>query len=131
MKTSLILFISTAIILTFSNILSKNIIPQTIFSAIENGDAKALSSYFNQSIELKIIDKEGIYGKKQAEILLKDFFSDNKPVFFEVIKQEDHVNSSFGICNFDNTTGQKFSVYVYVRNFGSKNIITKLKIEYL
>ncbi|MBN2892561.1 MAG: DUF4783 domain-containing protein [Bacteroidales bacterium] len=129
MKTSLILAISTAILITFGSVFSTYKIPQSIFKAIEKGDADHLAAYFNQSIDLLLVDKSGIYNKDQAEILLRDFFKENEPTYFEIIEQQQQISSSFAMCNIQNSKGDKFSVYILVRKFAGKSIITKLKIE--
>ena len=131
MKTSIILALTTAIILSFGSIFSNQKVPQAIFYAIENGDAKNLAIFFNQNIDLIIVEKSGIYNKRQAEILVKDFFKNNEPVYFEVIEQKELHNSSFAICNFNNSMGEEYSVLIYVRKFGGKTKITKLIFEKL
>jgi Domain of unknown function (DUF4783) len=129
MKTSLIIAITTAILLTFGNIFSTYKVPQAIFNAIENGNSKKLASYFNQNIDLLIIDKSGVYNKGQAEILIKDFLEENNPNSFELIQQTEQINSSFAICNMKNENGEKFSIYILVQKFEGKSVITKLKIK--
>lgn len=129
MKTSLIIAIYTAILLTFGNIFSTDKVPQAIFSAIENGNSKKLASYFNQNIDLLVIDKSGVYNKGQAGILIKDFFKVNRPNSFEVIQQTEQINSSFAICTMENENEEKFSIYILVQKFGGKYVITKLKIK--
>jgi len=51
--------------------------PAEIVQAFINGDAKVISGYFNTSVELIFSEKQGVYGKAQAEQILKNFFSDN------------------------------------------------------
>ena len=128
MKTSIILAITTAVIISFGSIFSSQKVPQAIFYAIENGDAKNLATYFNNNIDLIITDKSGIFNKKQAEILVKEFFDDNESTYFEVIEQKELLNSSFAICNFDSSSGEKYNVYIFVRKLSGKPMITKLKI---
>ena len=131
MKTSLIIAITTAVILTFGNIFSTHKVPQSILVAIENGDAENLAIYFNQNIDLQIVEKSGIFNKNQAEILVNDFFEINKPILFEVVQQKEQINSSFAICEFENAIGEKYGIYILVRKFRGENVITKLKIKYL
>lgn len=53
-----------------------NLLPE-IVQALTNGDAKALSNYFNTSVELIFSDNQNVYGKAQAEQILKNFFNRN------------------------------------------------------
>lgn len=52
-------------------------LPNEIVQALTNGDAKAISNYFNTSVELIFSEKQAVYGKAQAEQILKNFFTNN------------------------------------------------------
>jgi len=53
-----------------------NLSPE-IVQALTNGDAKALSNFFNTSVELIFSESQAVYGKAQAEQMLKTFFNNN------------------------------------------------------
>ena len=59
-----------------TNIKSMNL-PNEIVQALTNGDARAFSNFFNTSVELSINDNQAVYGKAQAEQILKSFFNNN------------------------------------------------------
>jgi len=52
-------------------------LPAEIVQALKSGDAKTFSKYFNTSVELIFSESQGVYGKAQAEQILKNFFSNN------------------------------------------------------
>jgi len=52
-------------------------LPNEIVQALTNGDAKVFSNFFNTSVELIINDSQAVYGKAQAEQILKTFFNNN------------------------------------------------------
>jgi len=52
-------------------------LPDEIVQALKNGDAKTFSKYFNTSVELIFSESQGVYGKAQAEQILKNFFNNN------------------------------------------------------
>jgi len=52
-------------------------LPEEIVQALKAGDAKMVSKFFNSSIELNFSEIQGVYGKAQAEQILKDFFTKN------------------------------------------------------
>ncbi len=56
---------------------SKSDLPAEIVRAMEKGDAKEVGKYFNSSVELIFSDSRGVYGKAQAEQILKNFFAKN------------------------------------------------------
>jgi len=51
--------------------------PEEIVRAFMDGDAKAISNYFNTSVELIFSENQGVYGKAQAEQILRNFFNNN------------------------------------------------------
>lgn len=61
----------------------------TISGHLKSGDSEALSGYFMSSIDLTILDDDGVYSKSQAEQMVSKFFSDNTPSDFEVIHKKD------------------------------------------
>jgi hypothetical protein len=52
-------------------------LPDEIVQALTCCDAKTISKYFNSSVELIFSESQGVYGKSQAEQILKTFFSNN------------------------------------------------------
>jgi uncharacterized protein YfaS (alpha-2-macroglobulin family) len=54
-------------------------LPNEIVQALNKGDAKVISKYFNSSVELIFSESRGVYAKAQAEQILKNFFNDNPP----------------------------------------------------
>ncbi len=54
-------------------------LPGEIVKALEKGDSKSISNYFNSSVELIFSDSQKVYGKSQAEQILKNFFINNGP----------------------------------------------------
>ena len=55
------------------------VVPDEIFSAIKAGNSKVLAKYFNSNVELVILDKDGVYSKTQAELIVREFFAKNIP----------------------------------------------------
>ena len=60
---------------------------EAITSAIKTGNAKELAKIFNANIELVLLDKEDVYSKTQAELILKEFFTKNQPSNFTIVHQ--------------------------------------------
>jgi hypothetical protein len=52
-------------------------LPNEIVQALSNGDAKSISNYFNTFVELNISENQAVYGKAQAEQILRNFFNNN------------------------------------------------------
>jgi Domain of unknown function (DUF4783) len=55
-----------------------------VIDAIKTGDTRQLSLYFDERIDLYLPSNTNNYSKSQAELILKDFFLDNKVRGFRV-----------------------------------------------
>lgn len=53
--------------------------------ALSSGSAKELTNFFNDVVELKIDGQKENYSKKQAEVIMKNFFSKYPPLRFSKI----------------------------------------------
>ncbi len=58
-----------------------------IANSLRSGDARAVSRFFGNTVDLTIINQEEVYSKMQAEQILRDFFSKNTPRSFNIIHQ--------------------------------------------
>lgn len=106
-------------------------IPDGVINAIKTGNSKELAKYFNSNIDLVILDKEGVYSKVQAELILKDFFSNNVVNTTDGFKKN-HEGSKdankFIIGTLYTHKGQ-FRVYFYMKTVNGSFNIHQFKIE--
>jgi len=75
-----------------------------------------------------IVDKEGIYNKVQAEMILKDFFSKNPPRKFSLLHQGGKAESKYGIGNLV-TSENTYRVYFLLKTTNGKPLIHQFRIE--
>ena len=106
----------------------KGDIPSGINLALKEGNAKELSNYMNNNVEMVIIDKEGIYNKVQAEMILKDFFAKNPPRKFSLLHQGGKADSKYGIGNLI-TSDNTYRVYFLLKMTNGKFLIHQFRIE--
>lgn len=83
--------------------------------AIKAGDSKTISTYLDQSLDLKIESQEGTYSGTQAEFVLKDYFRKYPPQSFEYIHKG------------ESPAGAKYAIGSYVSNGGTFRVYMKLK----
>lgn len=103
---------------------------ESVTNAFRAGDAKLLASFFGQTIDLTLLDKEDVYSKGQAEMMLKDFFSRNPPKNFQIVhKGNSQEGTQYGIGHLSTTNGKEFRVTFNSRSSGGKLIINDLRIE--
>jgi hypothetical protein len=103
---------------------------ESITSALNAGDADALSKYFAPSVEISIQDKEQVYAKAKATEVVRNFFTTNKPKSFsQMHKGVSRENSDqYCIGNLVSTTGN-FRVYLYLKVSGSNLSIQEIRFD--
>jgi Domain of unknown function (DUF4783) len=103
---------------------------EDIGSAIRSGDSKQLASYFANTIDLTIINKEDNYSKTQAELIVRDFFSKNPPKSFTMVhKGTSKEGTLYGIGTLTSTKGVNFRTSFYAKKSGEKYFIQELRFE--
>ena len=107
---------------------SAGTIPPEIIKSIRDGDAGRLSSYFNSSIQLVILEKGNVYSRSQATMIMKDFFKKHHVRSFSIIHQGGKANAHYGI-GLLKTDRQTFRIYLLIKPNGNKSYIHQLRIE--
>lgn len=121
-QTSLLLFL-----LMLVAVISFGQIPGQIVNGLKTGDAKAVSVYFNENVELVVLDRENVCSQAQGEQILRDFFSKNKPSDFMITHQGgDEVPYAIGKMQ---TSGENFRIYLVLKSIGNSPKIVQLRIE--
>ena len=103
-------------------------LPSAITVALEKGDAEQLSKFFNTTIDLTILEQNGVYSKQQGTTILANFFSENPVKKFGVIHEGNKDTASFAIGNLT-TSKQTFRVYLLINTIDKQPIIQQLRIE--
>ena len=87
-------------------------ISDDVASAVKTGNASNVAKFFSANVDLKILDKEDVYSKAQAELILKDFFAKNPIKSFAIIhKGTSKSGDQFAIGTYETSTGKKFRSY--------------------
>jgi hypothetical protein len=105
-------------------------IPSGIVSSLNTGNSKALSEYFNQNVELVVLDNDNVYSKAQARQIVSNFFKNfaPKPDGFSILHQGGKEGAKYVIGNLMTTKGN-FRVYFLLKKDGGKEYIHQLRIE--
>lgn len=104
-------------------------IVDSIANAIRSGNSKEVAKFFDSSVEITILDKESVYSKVQAEMVLRDFFSKNPVQSFEVVHRGNSGEGSFYGIGPLKSSNQSFRVYFYVKQKGSASAIQEMRFE--
>lgn len=106
-------------------------IPNDIIVSLETGNAKLLSRYFNQNVELVVLDNDNVYSKAQAQQIVNNFFSSFSPIedkAFSVIHDGGKADAKYVIGKLKTEKGS-FRVYFLLKKNGGKDYIHQLRIE--
>jgi len=112
-----------------SAVLSNFDIIDNIANAIKSGNSREVSKYFDNNVEITISDKESVYSKVQAEMVLRDFFVKYSVQSFELIHRgTSGEGSAYGIGKLK-TANQTFRVYYFVKQKGGNLFIQEMRFE--
>lgn len=101
-----------------------------ITKAISEGNADALGQYFDQTVEVSVMDNEDVYAKAQAIKVVRDFFAQHKPKSFSQVHQGTSKgnDSQYCIGNLVTASGS-FRVYIYLKVSGGNYTIQELRFD--
>ena len=99
-----------------------------IILSLKSGNAKTLSGYFNQNVELVVPDSDNVYSKAQAQQIVSDFFNTYTPVNFSIIHKGGKDGAKYVIGNLSTKEGV-FRVYFLIKHSEGKDYIHQLRIE--
>jgi len=125
MKLKFVLFFMLCLLM--NPLISLGQIPEQIISGLKAGDAKIVASYFNENIELVVIDRELVCSQAQGEQILKDFYTHNKPLDFKITHQGGE-DSSYAIGKMQTGNGN-FRIYLTLKSKSGKSQIVQLRID--
>lgn len=101
---------------------------QDIISALKSGNARELAEYFDNSVEITIGDKTAAGNKKNAEILLSNFFSDAGVKNFELLHKSESAASQYYIGNLNTNTGA-YRTTVFLKQKGKTTYIQEIRFK--
>jgi hypothetical protein len=103
-------------------------IPDEITASLQSGNATMLSKYFNQNVELVVLENENVYSKAHAEQVISNFFKNYPPTRFSIIHQGGKGDSRYAIGTL-HTQAQNFRVYFLIKTTNNISLIHQLRIE--
>jgi hypothetical protein len=126
-KIAFVLILVSGILFSCIPALAQTEIPKDIITSLETGNSKVLANYFNENVELVVLDKDNVYSKAQARQIVNNFFRSNTPESFNVIHQGGK-EAKYVIGNLKTNNGT-FRIYFLLKKNNSKDYIHQLRIE--
>ncbi len=96
--------------------------------SFRTGDPGLLMDYFEETIQLNILDNESESTREQAVEILKKFFRENPPKDFNIKFSSDKENSKFIIGSL-HTDKTSYRINLFFKKNEGKNLIHLLRIE--
>jgi Domain of unknown function (DUF4783) len=121
LRTILVLLFASALFSFASSI-------DEVVSAIKVGDASRISRYFDNMVEISINDKSHGYSKSQAEMVLRDFFSNKGVKTFKVAHRGNTNDSEYCVGSLATESGE-YRTTIFMKVKGDKKLINSLEFD--
>ncbi len=97
---------------------------------IVKGDAECLAAWFDDNLEIAVMNNGRTVSKAQAQRILKAFFDSHTPSSFTITHTAEKSNMKYALGSMT-AGGENFTVTIFVRSRGDSYRIQQLKIERL
>ncbi len=124
MKKILTLLVVAFVLTSFSNYSGID----EIIVGLKAGNASQVSKYFDNTVEVTLPEKSNSYSRSQADLVLRDFFTNNTVKGFEVIHKGENAGSQYCIGNLL-TKSNSFRTTIFMKQKGEKQILQEIRIE--
>lgn len=130
MRTKLILiFVSLLYSISTASAQQQDVI-DTLAKFFNTADASKISTLFSSTLELDILAEENLYSKAQAELIMRDFLSKNKPLSVKIIHRLlSNPNYKLAVLSMA-TIKDKFRVSISLSSNDESFLIKQIRIEY-
>lgn len=95
---------------------------------LEHGNAKNLSAWFSENIELVMFGQRSNCSRSQARQIMKRFFEDYTPHSFDIVHKSGVYPMTYAIGKLEGG-GNKFRITIFVKTTERGNYIQQLSID--
>lgn len=99
-----------------------------VIGALKTGNSTELSKYFDDNVELTLPDKSDSYSKAQAQLIIKDFFTNNNVRGFELKHKGDSPGGHFCIGTLQTSSGS-FRTNVFLKVKNGKEVVKEIRFQ--
>jgi hypothetical protein len=99
-----------------------------VIGALRSGNAAELAKYFDENVELTLPVKSDSYSKAQAQVIIKDFFSNNGVRTFELKHKGDSPGGHYCIGTLQTKSGN-FRAHVFMKTKGNKEVLKEIRFQ--
>ncbi len=99
-----------------------------VVGALRSGNASQLAKYFDSRVDITLPDLNDNFSKKQAEMILKDFFEKNEVRNF-TIKHKGGNNGSHFCIGILQTRSRNFRTKVFMKRKGQQEVVQEIAFQ--
>ena len=99
-----------------------------VIGALRSGNAAELAKYFDDNVELTLPVKSDSYSKAQAQVIIKDFFSNKGVKTFELKHKGDSPGGHYCIGTLQTKSGN-FRAHVFMKTKGNKEVLKEIRFQ--
>ena len=101
-----------------------------ISKAMSSGSASTIGQYFDDNVEIALMNEEKVYNKTQAINKLEQFFSQHQPKGFNQVHEGSSKGNASKYCIGKlQTSDDDFRVYMFISVDNNRFKIQELRIE--
>lgn len=129
-RSSSIITLTSLILLNLYafNAVGQNAVDDVV-SAIKSGNSKMLANYFGNAVEISLPDKDGTFSKSQAEMMMKDFFTNHPPASFIVNQKGASTGGSKFVIGTYKSGSVVYKVYLLLKASGQTFTLQQIQFE--
>lgn len=101
----------------------------SIVTALKVGDAGMLSRFFDSRIDIELPDKSDNFSRVQAQMIIKDFFSNNIVQDFEIKHKGEKSGSQYCIGILMTKNG-KYRTTLFMKQKGDKQLLQEISFQF-
>ena len=101
----------------------------SVVVALKSGNANLLSRYFDARIDITLPEKSDNYSRSQAEMILKDFFSNNGGVKAFELKHRVENNGANFMIGLLLTNNGRYRTTLFMKQKGEKQLLQEVRFQ--
>ncbi len=99
-----------------------------IVNSLRAGNASEIARYFDNTVEITLPGKSNSYSKSQAEVVLRDFFSNNQVKSFDVLHKGENGGSQYCIGTLLTKTAS-YRTTIFMKQKGARQTLQEIRFE--
>lgn len=124
----LILLICTFFFSSFSTRFGTGMEIEDIAVAMKSGNAAQLSRYFDNRVDITLPDKSDNYSRAQAEMVIRDFFTNNSVRNFEIKYKGENSGSKYCIGTLLTKNGN-YRTNLFLKQKDNKQVLQEIAFQ--